>query len=175
VVSQVAPGSKILPNLGFRSHDYSRKQVASPVLLKLVYSRLNRLSDDFRRSPPNFRLNRLAVETHLRRNFFGLRAPLDAPSRGTCAVPIQPFDISRVAPEIGSPRPKHRVVDVEAHRNVLLKRPIKRLRDKSSNICVRIVERQQTEDDRQAMMPVTNASDPTDDIVYKCVDLVLWG
>jgi hypothetical protein len=98
MIAQIAPCIEILPDLCLPSHDNTREQVFLPLPPELIHAVFDRFADDIDSAPPYLGLNHLAVETHLRKNLFGLWPPVYTSSRSWRAFPVHPFDIVRVAP-----------------------------------------------------------------------------
>ncbi len=164
VITQVAARVEVPPDLRLPSRDHAREQPLFSLPLEPVEARLDRLAEDLGGAASHLALDRLAIETHLGRELLGLPPPVNASPRGGSPLPVQPFDIIGIAPQVAAPRPKHRVVDMEPDGDLPLQGNSKGRFDEASYFSVGMVECQRTEDDCQLGLAPARGADPADDV-----------
>src|SRR5579871_638035 len=175
MIAQIPPRVEVLSDLCLPPDDDAREQIFHSGPSELVPTRLDRSADDLGGTTARLCLDRPAVEAHLRRDLFRFRSPIDASPCRERPLPVQPFDIIGVVPEVFAPRPEHRVVDMKSDGDILLPGYGKGIVDEAIYLSVGMIERERSEDDRQPGLAIANTTDPADDVLNEGGQLLLGG
>jgi hypothetical protein len=112
-IAEILARLEILPDHGLRAGNDAREQLRPFALLQPLHARLDGLAQKGG-ALLHLPLDRLAVETHLRRRASGrVLSPVQASARARRPVPVQGLHVIRIAPQILALRPEHGIVDME--------------------------------------------------------------